>query len=112
MELRHLRCLIAVAEEGHITRAAERLGMAQPALSRVIKTIEQEIDLRLFRRVSRGVESIAFDAFDQVGRMAFGQRHADQGKGLAELADNVRDQGMERGRARKRHRDTAFLAPR
>jgi len=56
MELRHLRCLIAVAEEGHITRAAERLGMAQPALSRVIKTIEQEIDLRLFRRVSRGVE--------------------------------------------------------
>jgi DNA-binding transcriptional LysR family regulator len=43
MELRHLRCLIAVAEEGHITRAAAQLGMAQPALSRLIKTIEQEI---------------------------------------------------------------------
>src|SRR5215475_10303857 len=56
MEFRHLRCLIAVAEEGHITRAAERLGMAQPALSRLIKTIEQDIDLQLFRRVPRGVE--------------------------------------------------------
>src|SRR5215204_2824919 len=56
MEFRHLRCLIAVAEEGHITRAAAQLGMAQPALSRLIKTIEQEIDLQLFRRVPRGVE--------------------------------------------------------
>ena len=56
MELRHLRSLIAVAEEEHITRAAERLGVAQPALSRLIKTIEQEIGLQLFRRVPRGVE--------------------------------------------------------
>ena len=56
MEFRHLRCLIAVAEVGHITRAEERLGIAQPALSRLIKTIEQEIDLQLFRRVPRGVE--------------------------------------------------------
>src|SRR5262245_60554324 len=56
MEFRHLRSLMAVAEEGHITRAAERLGMQQPALSRLIKTIEQDIDLQLFRRVPRGVE--------------------------------------------------------
>jgi DNA-binding transcriptional LysR family regulator len=56
IEFRHLRSIIAVAEEGHITRAAERLGVAQPALSRLIKAIEQDIKVQLFRRVPRGVE--------------------------------------------------------
>src|SRR5579864_3513554 len=69
MELRHLRYFVAIGEEQHYGRAARRLRVAQPALSRQIQDLEEELGFKLFERLPRGVKlSVAGKLFLQDAR--------------------------------------------
>ncbi|RDJ15828.1 LysR family transcriptional regulator [Rhizobium grahamii] len=71
MELRHIRYFLAVAEEGNFTRAAAKLGIAQPPLSQQIRDLENEVGASLFHRVPHGAElTAAGNAFLPEGRAA------------------------------------------
>ena len=74
MELRHLRYFVAVAEEQNLTRAALRLRVAQPALSRQMKDLETELEATLFDRTHAGVQlTLAGKAFYQRARSILSQ---------------------------------------
>ncbi len=65
MRLEDLRYFVAVAEEGHVGRAAQRLGVTQPALTKGVQRLEQALDLQLFDRSPKGM------ALTQVGTVFF-----------------------------------------
>jgi len=56
MDLHQLRTFVAIAQEGHLTRAAERLHISQPTASAHIRTLEETLQVTLFARRSSGVE--------------------------------------------------------
>jgi len=87
-ELRLFRYFVAVAEEGNVTRAAERLHISQPSLSAAIKQLEQQIGVELLAHRGRRVEITAE-----------GELLLRRGRELLQLADEITDEVRQRKEA-------------
>ena len=91
MELRQLRYLVALSEEGHFTRAAAREHIAQPALSQQIRKLEDELGLRLVERTTRSV------ALTDAGSLLVGRARRILGEVEAAQAEIKGLTGLETG---------------
>lgn len=101
MDLRQLRTFVAVAAERHFGRAAERLHIAQPAVSQQIRALEAALDTRLFDRTSRSVELTAAGRTLLAGAPEILER-------MAQLAEATRARGrVLRGELRLNYARTA-----
>src|SRR4051812_38048995 len=89
MELRHLRYFVAVAEELHFRRAAERLYVAQAAVSEQIRKLEAELGVRLFERTHRSV------ALTDAGAAML-----DEARGVLRQAEHARAAAVAAGRGK------------
>src|ERR1043165_2402324 len=95
MDLKHLRTFVAVAESGTVSKAAERLLIGQPALSRQIIELERQLGISLFDRVGRRLHLTA----EGEGFLASCRRALGEIGSLAERAQELRraDRGTLRG---------------
>jgi DNA-binding transcriptional LysR family regulator len=99
MELRHFRYFLAVAQEGNVTRAAEKLGIGQPPLSQQILALEREMGVQLFRRTGHGVTLTES-----------GQALLADAKRLLDDADNAVLNAQRAGRGETGHIHLGFTA--
>jgi DNA-binding transcriptional LysR family regulator len=87
MEFYQLRTFLTVADEGHLTRAAEKLFTSQPAVSSHIRALEEELGVRLFERTTKGmVLTSAGDALQEEAR-----RIVEATKKLKHTAESLRN---------------------
>lgn len=85
MDFRHFRYFAVTAEELHVARAAERLGIAQPALSQIIRSIEERVGAQLFQRANRRITlTAAGQAFLLEAKLAL--QHAEMAAHAAKRA--------------------------
>ncbi|MCB9647304.1 MAG: LysR family transcriptional regulator [Deltaproteobacteria bacterium] len=87
MELRHLRYFVCVAEEGNVGRAALRLHISQPPLTRQVRDLEREVGAKLFERTHRGVELTNAGAV-----------FLDEARRILELADAATERAQRAGK--------------
>ena len=92
MNVRELECFLAVVDQGSITRAASALYLAQPSLSQIIRRLESDLGVELFRRLGRGlVFAPAGEALVGPARQVVRDLHH-----ARQVAEGYR--GLERGR--------------
>ena len=89
MDSRQLSAFLTVAEELNFRKAAERLGMSQPPLSRLISQLEAELEIKLFHRDTRSVELTG-------AGLHLWKRGEELIKGLSDLENEMRSLSKER----------------